>query len=94
MCNKPIRDKAETFVIAQSTLLSVAVISIALRVVSRGRWVGGAGYGWDDWTFFAACLPLLGLTVTGYLEAGTGLGQDIWELSIDEIETALMVRLP
>ena len=94
MCNKPIRDKTEIFVLAQSALLSVAVISIALRIISRGKWVGGAGYSWDDWTFFAACLPMLGLTVTGYLESGTGLGQDIWELSIDEIEMVLMVRLP
>ena len=91
MCGEPIRNRSMTFFVTATILFVLAVACATSRAVSRGRSFGGAGYGWDDWTLFICCLPMLGLTVTGYMEAHYGLGRDTWDLSLDNIVTCLMV---
>ncbi|CAK4030224.1 hypothetical protein DOTSEDRAFT_102791 [Lecanosticta acicola] len=91
MCGLPIRNRISALVVTQSILFALTIAFVAARVVSRGQWNGGAGYGWDDWVLFATCFPMLGLTVTGYLEQHAGLGQDVWELSVEEIKKVVML---
>lgn len=53
----------------------------------------GAGFGWDDWVVLLCVLPMTGLIVTSYMEVDSGLGQDIYRLSIPMIKHCLMVSI-
>ncbi|KAI5363148.1 Putative extracellular membrane protein, CFEM [Septoria linicola] len=88
-CGFPKRNRVMLLTIVQTALFSLAATCAALRVLARGRHFGGAGCGWDDAMLFATCLPMLGLTVVGYMEQIAGLGRDIWELEFGQIENVL-----
>ncbi|EME45544.1 hypothetical protein DOTSEDRAFT_102791, partial [Dothistroma septosporum NZE10] len=91
ICGEPVRDRSMTLFATATILFVLAIACATSRALSRGRYFGGAGYGWDDWTLFLCCAPMLGLTVTGYMGVKYGLGQDTWELSVDDIEKCLML---
>ncbi|KAM3424047.1 hypothetical protein BST61_g11402 [Cercospora zeina] len=90
-CGFPKRDRVMVFTVTQTALFTLATVCAIMRLLARGKSFGGAGYGWDDAMLFAACLPLLGLTVVGYMEQMAGLGKDIWELEFPQIERVLML---
>ncbi|KAF2208977.1 hypothetical protein CERZMDRAFT_48334, partial [Cercospora zeae-maydis SCOH1-5] len=90
-CGFPKRDRVMLFTVTQTALFTLATLCAILRLLARGKTFGGAGYGWDDAMLFATCLPMLGLTVVGYMEQMAGLGKDIWELEFSQIENVLML---
>lgn len=51
----------------------------------------GAGYGPDDYALFLTCLPVIGVTISAYMELANGLGQDIWQLTVQEVQLVLKV---
>lgn len=68
------------------------LLFIGMRVAGRVKPLGGAGFGIDDFVLFASCIPMLGLTITGWIGLQGGMGLDVWELSIQQIEYCLKVR--
>ncbi|CAK1358667.1 unnamed protein product [Cercospora beticola] len=88
-CGFPKRNRVMVFTVTQTALFTLASVCAILRLLARGKTFGGAGYGWDDAMLFASCLPMLGLTVVGYMEQMAGLGRDIWELEFEQIENVL-----
>jgi len=90
LCGAPVRDRSMTFMVVQTIFFALAVAAATMRAVGRGSFFGGAGYGWDDLVLFLCCLPMIGLTVTAYLETSSGLGKDIWDLNLPQIERVLM----
>ncbi|SMY28772.1 unnamed protein product [Zymoseptoria tritici ST99CH_1A5] len=89
-CGFPVRDRSDTFRITQSVLFPLATLTVCLRMLSRSPMSGGAGFGWDDWVVLLCVLPMTGLIVTSYMEVDSGLGQDIYRLSIPMIKHCLM----
>jgi hypothetical protein len=72
-------------------LLAVALIFALMRALARAKWSGGAGFGMDDWTLFACCIPMLGVSISGLIGVKYGIGQDLYELDLEQLRSALQV---
>ncbi|KAM3421829.1 hypothetical protein BST61_g2206 [Cercospora zeina] len=88
-CNRPVRDNATTLYGVTWTFLSVAVIFVALRLLSRWRGLNGSGISWDDWVVLGSLALVTVLDVS--LNQGTkfGLATDLYTNTVGSIETVL-----
>lgn len=92
-CGYPVRSQVDTGEAVLWAFFTIAIIFSILRCVSRCRMLGGAGYWWDDWTCLACVLPMIGITITGYLGYQHGMGKDYWEVGASGIEESMKVSL-
>jgi hypothetical protein len=66
-CGVPERSQqGETIGVAWG-LFGLTVVAVAGRFITRSTYLGGAGYGWDDWTILATEGIMAAITVIGYL---------------------------
>lgn len=77
--------------ITVSVLLGFAILFSITRFLGRSPYFKGAGFWWDDTTFLITLLPMVGITVTDYLDLQAGMGRDIWRLTLPQIEESLKV---
>ncbi|CAK1360879.1 unnamed protein product [Cercospora beticola] len=81
-CATSTRDRSQLFSIVAYVLFAVATIFTIARLVAR---LAGAGFGWDDFVAVASYAPLVGFFVAGYFTLQSGMGKEIWTLSLRDI---------
>lgn len=88
-CGWPIRDQTTKIVVVTWTLFALSTLFLVVRILSRQRWLKGAGMGWDDWVAIAAYPFVIGMTVVGYYEPMYGSGKDVWRIPIEDLQPFL-----
>lgn len=89
VCDLPSRNRSTTIQGVMWSFFGIATLFTALRFISRAPSYGGAGCWLDDWSTILCYLPLLGLTVGTMYQIYNGLGQNDYQLSVDDIEKFL-----
>ncbi|RPB01125.1 hypothetical protein L873DRAFT_1735260 [Choiromyces venosus 120613-1] len=82
--------RGATLVVVESTLVVLVFVVVCLRVYSR-VWIRKA-FGLDDWIILPAALASIGLAATTLLATiRYGWGAHIWDLSLETVETSLLL---
>ncbi|KAL0766921.1 hypothetical protein CaCOL14_010492 [Colletotrichum acutatum] len=90
-CRVPIRRNTDQGPITW-TLLSVALVALAARLISKIPSLNPAfSFGWDDWLILASTIALIPADIGSQILIGIGLGQDIWMVSPDNITQILLL---
>lgn len=71
---------------------ALAVIAVICRAIARLPQLGGS-FAWDDFTIFGCMLALAPAAIIGQLMLNSGLGQDIWMLTPQQITKMLHVSV-
>ncbi|CAK1360096.1 unnamed protein product [Cercospora beticola] len=88
-CNRPVRNNANTLYGVTWAFLSVAIIFVALRLLSRWRGLNGSGISWDDWVVLASLALVVVLDVSLNQETKLGLATDLYTNTVGSIEEIL-----
>ncbi|CAK4031936.1 Hypothetical predicted protein [Lecanosticta acicola] len=89
LCPQPIRNQAGITQDINGALFGIAAAAVVARLLSRLPFVGGSGFGWDDYTILLSLALLVPLDVLLHLMTLHGLGQDIWMVPPSNITTVL-----
>ncbi|EMF11055.1 uncharacterized protein SEPMUDRAFT_48267, partial [Sphaerulina musiva SO2202] len=88
-CDRPVRDKTSTLYAVTWVFFAVAVVFVALRLLSRWRGLNGSGYSWDDWVVLLALVLVILLDASISRATSSGLATDLYTNSVGDIENVL-----
>ncbi|CZT24094.1 uncharacterized protein RCC_09811 [Ramularia collo-cygni] len=88
-CDAPARDRAPIITGVVVTLFVVASIMMILRMSARCPWIGGPGYGADDYTVLVCYMLAIGMVAFHFVLVANGSGQDFFNLTIPKITNFL-----
>ncbi|OAA57322.1 Extracellular membrane protein, CFEM domain protein [Cordyceps fumosorosea ARSEF 2679] len=84
VCDVPVRDRSETYIIVANILLSISAVLIVQRFAYK-LWAG-LDFGWDDWFCLATIITGIPATVLNvHWLPQNGLGRDVWTLTPSQI---------
>lgn len=86
VCGYPRHTDAPNTNLNAFVLFGFVTVFLVARTLYRWPRLGGAGYGWDDWTLFL-CYPLIiAFTVESHFAAVYGSGKDMYYLTAKELK--------
>lgn len=88
-CSRPVRNQSSTLIGVTWAFFAVVVVSVTLRLLSRWSGLNGTGYSWDDWVVAFCFVLAIPLDVGLDQGARLGLAQDMWRVTVNNIEYVL-----
>ncbi|CZT07021.1 related to integral membrane protein PTH11 [Rhynchosporium agropyri] len=88
ICNRPFRNRTNVISITAIVGVSLALLAVILRFVSRMK---SRKPGMDDWTMAIAMGFVIPLSAMAIILANHGLGKDIWSVPFENITHSLYI---
>ncbi|KAK0113101.1 hypothetical protein ONS95_014805 [Cadophora gregata] len=88
ICSRPIRDRTNTVSVTAIVGVSLALLALLLRLLSR---IKSRRPGMDDWTMIIAMGFVIPLSAMAVTLANHGLGKDIWSVQFENITHILYI---
>ncbi|KAG5952515.1 hypothetical protein E4U57_005992 [Claviceps arundinis] len=86
ICNEPIRDRRAQFKFTNYLLGGIVILTVITRLVFKRFYSSTRRFGTEDWTIMVATvITVVSSMVQTYFLMPSGLGRDIWTLSIPHL---------